>query len=87
MKKNLKEGLTTTKADEIKQFQRGQTLSSTPRHRQKGWNNYENRRLREGDTDNSSRLGGVMRSQDAVNIVSQVRGDQNVDKREDSNQN
>jgi hypothetical protein len=79
--------LAATNADEIKQLQRGQTLNSTPRRRQKGLDNYENRRLRERETDNSLRLGRVIQYQDAVNIVSRIRGDQNVGNREDSNHN
>ena len=85
--KNSKEGLAATNADEIKQRRGGQTLSNTPRHRQKEWYNCENRGLRERETDDSLRLGPVIRSQDAVNIVSQIRGDQNIGNREDSNQN
>jgi hypothetical protein len=85
--KNWKEGLAATNADEIKQLRGGQTLSSTPRHRQKERDNYKNRGSREGETDNSLRLGRVIRSQDAINIVSQIRGDQNIGNREDSNQN
>jgi hypothetical protein len=85
--KNWKEGLAATNADEIKQLRGGQTLSATPRHRQRKWDNYKNRGLREGETDNSLRLGRVIRSQDAINIVSQIRSDQNIGNREDSNQN
>jgi len=85
--KNWKEGLAATNADEIKQLRDGQTLSNTLRHRQKEWDTYKNRGFREGETDDSLRLGRVIRSQDAVNIVSQIRSDQNIGNREDSNQN
>jgi hypothetical protein len=85
--KNWEEGLAATNADEIKQLRGGQTLRSTPRHRQKEWDNYKNRGLREGETHDSLCLGRVIRSQDAVNIVSQIRGDQSIGNREDSNQN
>jgi hypothetical protein len=60
--KNWREGLAATNADEIKQLRRGQTLSSIPRRRQKGWDNYENRGLREGETDDCLRLGRVIQS-------------------------
>ena len=85
--KNWKEGLAATNADEIKQLRCGQTLSSTPRRRQKGWGNYENRGLREGETNDPLHLDRVIQSQDAVNIVSWIRGDQNAGNREDSNHN
>jgi hypothetical protein len=84
---NWKEGLAATNADEIKQLRSGRTLSNSPRHRQKEWDTYKNRGLREGETDDSLRLGRVIRSQDAVNIVSQIRSDQNIGNREDRNQN
>ena len=83
--KGWKEGLAAPNADEIKQLPRGQTLSSTRTHRQKEWDNYENRGLRKGETGDSLRLGRVIQSQDAVNIVTRIRGDQNVGNREDSN--
>jgi hypothetical protein len=54
--------LAATNADEIKQLRRGQTLSSIPRRRQKGWDNYENRGLREGETDDCLRLGRAIQS-------------------------
>jgi hypothetical protein len=82
--KYWKEGLAATNADEIKQLGLGQTLSSTRTHRQKECYNYENWGLRKGETDDSLR---VIRSQDAVNIVSRIRGDQNAGNREDSNHN
>lgn len=80
-----KEGLAATNADEIKQLRRGQMLSSTRTHRQKELENYENRGLREWEADDSLGLGRVVRSQDAVNIITRIRGDQNVGNREDSN--
>ena len=81
------EGLAATNADKIKQLRRGQTLSSTRTYRQKQWDKYENRGLKEGETDDSLLRSRVIRSQDAVNVVSRIRGDQNKGKRENSNQN
>jgi hypothetical protein len=49
------------------------------------WENYENWGLREGKTDDSLCFGRMMRSQDAINIVSRIRSDQNVGNREDGN--
>jgi hypothetical protein len=49
------------------------------------WGNYENRRLHQGETYDSLCFGRMMRSQDAINIVSRIRGDQNVGNREDDN--
>lgn len=83
--KQWKEGLAATNADEIKQPRRGQTLSRIRGHGQKDCDNNENLGLREGKTDQSLRLGLMIRSQDAVNIVSKIRGDQNVRNREDNN--
>jgi hypothetical protein len=83
--KDWKEDLAATNADEIKQLRRGQTLSSTRTYRQKEWEKYENRGLREGETDDCLRRGRVIRSQDAVNVVSRIRGDQNKGNRENSN--
>lgn len=85
--KYWKEGLAATNADEIEQLGRGQTFSGTRTHRQKKWYNDENRGLRKGETDNSLRISRVIRSQDADNIVSRIRGDQNVGNREDNNHN
>lgn len=85
--KQGKEDLAAIHADEIKQLQRNQTLSRTRGHGQKECDNYENRGLREGKTDQSLRLGRMIRSQDAVNIVSEIRADQNVRNRENNNHN
>jgi hypothetical protein len=85
--KNWKEGLAATDADEVKQFRRDQSLSTNRTHRQKEWGNYENRGLREWETYDSLSFGRVLRSQDAVNIVSRIRADQNVGNRQDSNHN
>ena len=46
-------------------------------HRQKEGGNYGNQGLREGETYDLC-LGRVMGSQYAINIVSRIRGDQNV---------
>ena len=78
--------LAAANAHEIKQLRSGQTLSRPRgRHGQKECDNNENVELQEGKTDQSLHLGLVIRSQDAVNIVSEIGRNQNVRNGEDSN--
>jgi len=85
--KQWKEGLAATNADEINQFRRRQTLSRTRGHGQEVCDNYENLGLREGKNDQSLRLGRMIRTQDTVNIISEIWGNQNTHNREDNNHN
>ena len=80
--------LAAANAHEIKQLRSGQTLSRPRRrHGQKECDNNENVELQEGKTDQSLHLGLVIRSQDAVNIVSEIGRNQNVRNGEDNNRN
>jgi hypothetical protein len=80
--KEWKEGLAATNADEIKQLQRGKTLSASRTHRQMEWGNYQIRGLREREASNSLRIGRLMQPQDAINIITLIRSDEDVCNRE-----
>jgi hypothetical protein len=81
----LERDLAAANANKIEQLRDSQTLSNIRTCRQKEWDNRENRGFQKWETSDSLGLGGVIRSQDAVNIISQIRGDQNVGNREDGN--
>jgi len=73
--KERKEALAATNTGEIKQLRRDQMMSTTRAHRQMECGNYENRGLRDGETDDSLCIGRAMQPQDAINIVGLIWGD------------
>jgi hypothetical protein len=81
----LERGLAAANANEIKQLRDGPTLSNIRTYRQMEWDNHQNRGFQEWETNDSLGFGRVIRSQDAVNIIRQIRGDQNVGNRENGN--